>query len=81
MKTHMIKSKLKAVLEDRGKSMYWLAQETGIAYSTLIRMTKDRAQSIDLGVLDTICNTLSCQPGDLLIHTPRGQNITRSTAK
>jgi putative transcriptional regulator len=76
---HMIKSKLAAVLADREKSLYWLAQETGIAYTTLHRLLKERAQSVDFGVLDKICQTLSCQPGDLLIHTPRGQNVTRST--
>jgi putative transcriptional regulator len=68
MNTIMIQPKLSEVLEAQGKTMYWLAAETGIAYSTLHRLGKARAQSVDFRVLDLICDKLDCQPGDLLVR-------------
>lgn len=64
----MIQPKLSEVLEVKGKTLYWLAQETGVAYSTLHRLGKARAQSVDFRVLDQICVALDCQPGDILIR-------------
>ncbi len=77
----MIQPRLLVVLAEQAKSMYWLAQETGIAYTTLHRLGKARAQSIDFGVLDKICDVLNCQPGDLLVRVPGGQLATRSPEK
>ena len=65
----MIEVRLKQVLEARGRSRYWLAQESGIDYDTLTRI--ERAESsnrIELRVLDEICRALECQPGDLLVR-------------
>ena len=65
----MIEVKLKELLESRGRSRYWLAQETGIQFKTLARI--ERAESsnrIELRVLDEICRALECQPGDILVR-------------
>jgi putative transcriptional regulator len=72
MNTHMIQPKLSQVLEVQGKSLYWLAQETGVAYSTLHKFNKAQTKGIDFRVLDEICAALSCQPGDILIRLPNG---------
>ena len=77
MNIHMIQPKLSEVLADRGRSLYWLAQETGIAYTTLHRLGKARANSVDFRVLDEICGALDCQPGDLFIRVPNGSRGTR----
>ncbi len=61
--------------------MYWLARETGIAYTTLHRLGKGRAKSIDFGVLDKLCEALQCQPGELLIRLKNGHTQTRSVSK
>jgi putative transcriptional regulator len=64
----MIEVRLRQLLETRGRSRYWLAQETGIQYKTLARI--ERAESsnrIELRVLDEICRALQCQPGDILV--------------
>ena len=72
MNTHMIQPKLAEVLEGKEKSLYWLAQETGVAYSTLHKFNKAQTKGIDFRVLDEICAALSCQPGDILIRLPNG---------
>jgi putative transcriptional regulator len=73
----MIQPKLAEVLEDKELSLYWLAQETGIAYTTLHRLGRAKANSVDFRVLDEICGALDCQPGDLFIRIPNGSRGTR----
>lgn len=64
----MIEVKLRELLEARGRSRYWLAKETGIQYSTLIRIEQAQSSNrIELRVLEQICRALECEPGDLLV--------------
>jgi putative transcriptional regulator len=78
----MIQVRLRELLEARGKSRYWLAQETGVQFNTLTRI--ERAESsnrIELRVLDEICRALECQPGDLLIRIDDGKAKSAGKAK
>lgn len=64
----MIEVKLKALLEARGRTRYWLAKETGIQFNTLTRIERaDLSNRIELSTLDKMCRALQCQPGDLLV--------------
>ncbi len=63
---HSIKFRIGDVLRDRGQSLYWLARATGISYTTLWRLTKDRALGMNFATLEKMCGALECQPGDLL---------------
>ncbi|HET9530445.1 MAG TPA: helix-turn-helix domain-containing protein [Blastocatellia bacterium] len=65
----MIQTRLQEVLEARGRSLYWLQAQTGIAYSTLHKLKSGRAGNITFPILDAICRTLEIQPGDLLVYT------------
>ena len=81
----MIEVRLKDLLEARGKSRYWLSQQTGIQYKTLMRIEgAEHTNRIELRVLDALCRALECQPGDLLVFVdeekgarPRAQKGTR----
>ena len=67
----MIEVRLKQLLDERGRSRYWLAQETGIEYKTLARIeSAEHFNRIELRVLDEICRALDCQPGDVLVRVP-----------
>jgi putative transcriptional regulator len=77
MNTTMIKPMLTELLEQRGITLYRLAKDTDLAYSTLHNFSKARTESIDFRVLDLICDVLECQPGDLLVRVPNGQRGTR----
>jgi putative transcriptional regulator len=65
----MIKMQIEKLLA--GRSLYWLAQETGIRWATLAAMAGGKAKRVDLGALDRICAALECQPGDLLLRVER----------
>ena len=62
----MIEIRIDGLLEERGRTFYWLAKETGISHSTLWRLKTGRAVGINFPTLEQICRALSCQPGDVL---------------
>jgi putative transcriptional regulator len=75
----MIEVKLKALLEARGRTRYWLAKETGIQFNTLTRIERaDLTNRIELSTLDKICRALQCQPGDLLMWVDETQESRRA---
>jgi len=78
----MIEVKLKDLLESRGRTRYWLAQETGIQYKTLARIDRAEASNrIELRTLDKICRALQCQPGDLLVFVEEGKPMSSRAQK
>lgn len=66
----MIEVRIDQILEQRGRTFYWLAKETGISHTTLWRLKKAKAYGINLDTLEKICNALNCQPGDILRLAP-----------
>ena len=64
----MIEILIDELLKNRSRSFYWLAKETGISHTTLWRLKKGKALGINFETLEKICETLKCQPGDVLSH-------------
>ena len=62
----MIEIRLDGILEERGRTFYWLAKETGISHTTLWRLKKGKALGINFVTLEKICRALNCQPGEVL---------------
>lgn len=62
----MIEVRIEQLLEERGKTFYWLAKETGIGHTSLWRLRHEEAKSISFDFLERICRALECRPGDLL---------------
>lgn len=62
-------------LEERlgGRTLYWLAKTSGIAYSTIHKLRKAPPRGISLDTLDKLCAALDCEPGDLLKRVPDGK--------
>jgi putative transcriptional regulator len=78
----MIEVRLKGLLESRGRSRYWLAQQTGIQFKTLSRIEQaESSNRIELRVLDEICRALECQPGDLLVRIDDDKAESRRKTK
>ena len=70
MNNDVIQTRIDELLRGRGKSLYWLAKETGIAYPTLWRLRDSKTESIAFRVLESICLALECGPGDVLVIVP-----------
>ena len=62
----MIGIRLDELLEERGRTFYWLAKETGISHTTLWRLKKGKALGINFDTLERICRGINCQPGDVM---------------
>jgi putative transcriptional regulator len=78
----MIEVRLKDLLEARGKSRYWLSQESGLQYKTLMRIeSAEHTNRIELRVLNEICRALQCQPGDLLVFIDEEKSAPSSAQK
>ena len=74
----MIRIQVDELLKERARSFYWLAKETGVSHTTLWRLKKGKAQGITFDTLEKICQTLRCQPGDVM---KLGRNKTNKTNK
>lgn len=77
----MIEIRIDQLLENRGRSFYWLAKETGISHTTLWRLKKGKALGINFDTLEKMCQTLDCQPGDVLSHVNGKKSRKRPISK
>lgn len=77
----MIEIRVDGLLEEHGRSFYWLAKETGISHTTLWRLKKGKALGINFVTLEKLCRGLNCQPGDLLQVKNKKPNKKAKQAK
>ncbi|NUU94832.1 hypothetical protein XO10_00675 [Marinitoga sp. 1135] len=54
----MIINKIDEILKKQNKSIYWLAQQTGMSYSNLHKTIKDKNRTINFDNLDKIMKAL-----------------------
>jgi putative transcriptional regulator len=64
---------LDVMLAKRKVSSKELAEAVGITPQNLSILKTGKARAIRLGTLEAICRRLSCQPGDILIYEPEGE--------
>ncbi len=63
----MIKLNILELLQQRGKTKYWLYKQLGMSYQNFNRMVNNQTQSIQLNRIETLCLLLDCTPNDLFI--------------
>jgi putative transcriptional regulator len=66
----MIEYRLRAVLKERGRTLYWLAKQLDLNESALSKAASGKTSGLKFEVLDRICDLLEIQPGELLLHIP-----------
>jgi putative transcriptional regulator len=74
--TMTVRSRLKVLLWERNfvrvkaglpaLTIRQIAEETGLATSTLTGLTANRARRVDYDTLNALCKYLECKPGDIL---------------
>ena len=57
-------NKLWKLLIDKGINKTELRKKTGIGTATLAKLSAN--ENVSLDVIEKICNTLNCQPGDII---------------
>jgi putative transcriptional regulator len=76
----MVKTRIEEALAERGRSLYWLAKESGVTYAALWNLKERRTDGITFSLLDAICKALDCQPGDILVRV-EGEHPTQETKR
>ena len=61
---------LDVMLAKRKTSVTQLSEQVGITMSNISILKNGKAKAIKLETLNRICETLNCQPGDLLEFIP-----------
>lgn len=65
-------NKLFKLLEGRGLTMYSLRKDKVIGTATLEKMRKGEGH-VDTRSIESLCQYLNCQPGDIMEYTPDEQ--------
>lgn len=61
-----IEVRIDELLNEKGRTFYWLSKQTQISHTTLWRLKKGKALGINFATLEKICQALECAPGDVL---------------
>lgn len=62
--------RLKILLVERNMTQKQLAELTGIRPPTVSAICTGKAKQLPVSAVDKICQTLQCQPGDLMTYQP-----------
>lgn len=54
------------LLQQKGKTRYWLAKEVGISYPTMKYLADNKTEGTKFDTIEKICIALDCTPNDLL---------------
>lgn len=65
----MIKLNALKLLEQQGKTKYWLYKQLGMSYQNFNKMINNQTKSIQYENIETMCLLLKCTPNDLLVIT------------
>lgn len=66
----MIRNNLSILLAERGMKATQLANDTGIARSTLSKITNNNSEKIDYGTINAICRRLKITPCEFFEYLP-----------
>ena len=65
----MIKTRIQEIAKENGiETAYQLQKATLLSPSMAARLFKDDIEMIALRTIESLCNTLNCQPADLFIY-------------
>ena len=61
----MVRLNVLELLQQRGRTKYWLYKQLGMSYQNFSKMVNNETQSIKLERIETLCMILECTPNDL----------------
>lgn len=66
----MVHVRIKELLEERGRTKYWLNKQTDIDYKNLSKLMEDSTSSIHFETMEKLCAVLDCTPNELFEIKP-----------
>ncbi len=73
----MVKLRVMRILEEKGRTKYWLYKQMGMSYQNFNRMVNNETQSIKYTNLEALCLILECNPSDLFEYNPEEPEQTK----
>ena len=61
-----MKLRILDILEEKGKTKYWLYIQLGLSYQNFNKMVNNQTKSIQYENIEAMCLLLDCTPNDLL---------------
>ena len=65
--------RLDRVMADRKMSLNELSERVGVTNVNLSKLKNGHVSAIRFSTLEALCDTLKCQPGDILEYDPDGE--------
>ena len=65
----MVKLDVLRLLEQKGKTKYWLYKQLVMSYQNFSKMVNNETKSIRYENIETLCLLLECTPNDLFRFT------------
>ena len=65
----MIRLDVLRILQEQGKTKYWLYKQLGMSYQNFSKMVNNETKSIRYENIETMCLLLNCTPNDLFVIT------------
>jgi putative transcriptional regulator len=65
-----MKFRLKVLLAENGMTQKELSEATGIRAPTISAICLGTVKQFPIGAIEKICETLHCQPGDIMEYVP-----------
>ncbi len=76
----MIVNRLPRLMAQKKLSIRELSRLTGITYTTIRGVYHSERRSVQLDVLDAICQILAVQPGEIYLYVPEGDDMVEPSA-
>ena len=61
----MLSLKINKILEEQGKTPYWLGKQTGISQNNILKICNGETSTIRFDTIEKICKALECSINDL----------------
>ena len=65
----MLRLRVLELLQERGKSKYWLYKQLDMSYQNFNNMVNNRTKSIQYVMIETLCQIFNCTPNELFFMT------------
>lgn len=65
VRIHQMKLRVLDILNEKGKTKYWLYMQMGLSYQNLNNLVSNRTSGIKFENLQALCDILECTPNDL----------------
>ena len=66
----MIRLNVLSLLEEKGKTRYWLYRQLDMSYQNFKKMIENETRSIQYKKIETLCLLLDCTPNELFSIDP-----------